>query len=601
MSNRIVLIGHRGSGKTTHGRALATALGRPFVDLDAEIARAAGGTVSELFAHSGEAGFRTREWATFQALGREPGPVVVALGGGFPVEQLNGILQREDIVIWLRRSSDGLPRPFEGRPRLYPQLAEPEEWARLYDERTPRYAAAATLVWDVADGEVPETTAQRFLFSNPRLAPAFQVHAVQPFRWSGVLPASKSELQRAFILAAQADQPIAIAGTSRCDDVRVLMTALQHLGVTIHERKGGWEVVPPGGGLADRGNHGVEINVGASGAVLRFLIPLLAKARGTFTLCGTPRLHERPLAPLLDAVRRLGGRVACLNREGYLSVRVTGPGFGTVPAGAIPLDVSQSSQFASALLLAAIGLPEGLRLDCRGTARSRPYLAMTLDLLRQCGINTTAYVVPPNARVEAASIAVEADASSAAALLAGAAIAGEATIRNYPRLARQADRVFLHHLRQIGAGVEERQATVRVTRRTLRPFTIDCGDCPDLAPVLAVLATFAHGTSRIAGAPQLRWKESDRIGDMATELQKVGARIEIMDDGFVVHGAPSGITAAATPLDPHDDHRLAMALPLLAFHGRPVTILHPGVVTKSFPEFWLTLVTAGIAITPFPL
>lgn len=605
MRGNIYLIGQRGCGKTRFGQQLAERLGRPFIDLDQRIADAVGQPIDAFLTTHGEVAFRDCERRCLEACiaMTDDAPhvrAVVAIGAGCPPEVLAQCSTPADHIVWLRRPSDGAPRPLDGRPRLRPHLSETDEWAVLWRERRPGYARMATVVWEVADDASATVAIAQLQLLLPGVAQGMRITAGPERLWRGRVPSAKSELLRALILAAQATHPIRIDGHSRCDDVRVLCTALRTLGVQIALADEETTVTPPAGGLATSGQSAVTtIDAGASAAVLRFLIPLLAKSQGTFIVRGTPRLHTRPIAPLVDAVRRLGGRIDYLEAPGYPPLQITGGGFGSIDPGIIAIDGQTSSQFASALLLSSIDLPHALRLAPTDTV-SIPYLDMTRTMLSATGVQCGAFTVPARAHITAERIATESDADCAAVLLAFGAIGGAAVVENYPQSSRQAGCQFLTHLANMGVDVEEHGTSVRVRRTRLRPFTINCRDCPDLAPLLAVCATFANGTSRITGAPHLRLKESNRIDDLVTELQKIGGAIDAEDDGLVIGSLGDGSLAIGEQhmFNPHHDHRLAMCCSLLALHGRPVTIGDPGVVTKSFPEFWSCLAAAGCVIEP---
>ncbi|MBI2345624.1 MAG: 3-phosphoshikimate 1-carboxyvinyltransferase [Deltaproteobacteria bacterium] len=603
MTGLIYCIGFRASGKSTYGAALGNRLGFPVYDLDDLIAARAGRPIDRLFVAEGEARFRQREQETLRSLlssreGRQQSTVVI-LGAGFSLETLPTIIQPEDVVIWLTRPTDGQPRPLAGRPRLRPDLSEAEEWAQLFAERRPMYAAVATHIWRTGEDEPPAVAVDRLLLEIPRLMPAVRIRPADPVCWHGTISASKSELLRALVLAAQSDRPVTIDGHSRCDDVTVMCRALRLLGVRIEETADSFTIIPPRNGLGLPNDTVVHVDAGASAAACRFLMPLLAKVPGRFLLDGTPRLRARPLAPLVDAVRAMGGIVNYVELPGFAPLRIDGGGFGTVNAGLIHLDDVPSSQFASALLLSGAGLPFPPALKGEPIG-SRPYLTLTVEMLRRCGIAATTGGLAPHSRVRAECIPVDADAGSASYLLAAGALGGEVIVDGYPSRPLQADRVFLEYLTAMGIRVRDHGATVSAHRGSIRPFSVDVRDCPDLAPLLAVLATFAEGKSRITGAPHLRQKESDRIEDLAIELSAVDVAVETLPDGLTVHGRGPGTIriGAATSLNPHSDHRLAMSMALLAFHGFPVTIADPGVVTKSFPEFWLTLAASGCAIQP---
>ncbi|MFQ5349730.1 MAG: 3-phosphoshikimate 1-carboxyvinyltransferase, partial [Thermoanaerobaculia bacterium] len=311
---------------------------------------------------------------------------------------------------------------------------------------------------------------------------------------------------------------------------------------------------------------------------------------GVWTLDGTERLRARPLVPLIAALRALGGRVDCLAAEGHAPLRVRGDG---LEGGRVELDAGESSQYLSALLMAAVRARGEVEIVVKRLT-SAPYVELTLGALGEFG---PAVERPPNhhykvrpARMAGAEIAVEADASAACYAGAAAALSGgRVTIRGLRPGSRQGDAGFFDLLRRMGAEVSwEGSRLVAAGGGGLLAVTVDLSTMPDQVPTLAALAPFAEGTTRITGVPHLRLKESDRLRAMSLELSRLGATVEERPDGLEI----AGIWARAVPPEEpvtvasHDDHRIAMSLALVGLRRPGVSVAEPGVVAKSYPEFW---------------
>jgi 3-phosphoshikimate 1-carboxyvinyltransferase len=296
------------------------------------------------------------------------------------------------------------------------------------------------------------------------------------------------------------------------------------------------------------------------------------------------------MADLHDALRGLGAHVLPMEFPGHLPVEVSKSG---VRGGEVEIDGSVSSQFTTALLLIAPYLRSGLRVVVTGSRVSDSYLLMTARVMVQFGADVTVAETRRGLEIavgegiyEPCTYRVEADASSASYPLAMAAVCGGAvTVPGLNADSLQGDVGFARILEQMGCDVEWGSDSVTVRRhleRPLRGIDVDLVDMSDLVPTVAVVALFAGETTRIRGVGFIRRKESDRLGDLAAELEKCGARIAVMDDGLVIDPAPMHGARLAT----HHDHRLAMAFAVLGARVPGVEIEDPNVVTKSWPGYW---------------
>ncbi len=414
-------------------------------------------------------------------------------------------------------------------------------------------------------------------------------------------PGSKSHTQRALLLAALAHGRSEILAPLDCDDTAHLRRALEALGASIQDGPDGWII--QGGRLRAPGEH---IHCGEGGTTLRFLAALALLTPGCLVLDGSEGLSRRSLLPLLQAAEALGLRWDSLRpsrvaRPGagrgqptrgastscLLPIRLCGPRRGGSPGerpASISVDASHSSQFASALLMVGPLLPGGLSLrlaSVRDPGRggteaprvvSRPYLDMTISVMGSFGVYARSrgrrYLVPA-ASYRPARIHIERDWSAAAFLLTAAWLVGRKIV--LPGLSEQSpqgDKAVVSFLEQLD---------------TPGPRVFQLGDCPDLLPPLAVACLFARGPTRIRGVAHARGKESDRVAVLASELSRAGHHVEQRGDGLLIR--PGG-SMPAVALDPHGDHRMAMAFGLLSLRNPRVAVMDRQCVAKSYPAFW---------------
>ena len=312
---------------------------------------------------------------------------------------------------------------------------------------------------------------------------------------------------------------------------------------------------------------------------------MAALGEGRFTLVGEGSLATRPVDMVLEPLRQLG--VRCATRDGRPPVTVQGP----LRGGRAEVDGSASSQFLSGLLLALPRAAGDSRLAVRGL-RSGAYVRMTLEVLAAFGARVAAdpdgagYRIPGGQSYRPVDLAVEGDWSGAAFLLVAGALAGEVTVAGLDPRSAQPDRAVLDALAAAGAPVRWQDGELRVAQGDLRAFQFDATDCPDLFPPLAALACHARGVSRIAGVARLAHKESDRGAALVSELSALGARLAVRDGALEITGGP----LAGGHLDPHNDHRMAMAGAVAALRSRDgVTMAGEACVAKSYPEFFQVL------------
>jgi 3-phosphoshikimate 1-carboxyvinyltransferase len=401
------------------------------------------------------------------------------------------------------------------------------------------------------------------------------------------LPGSKSISNRALLLAALSEGETALHGVLESDDTGRMLEALRALGV-VWKRSGAGEYVVRGVGGAFPVRQ-AELFLGNAGTAFRPLTAVLALAGGTYRLAGVPRMHERPIGDLVDALRALGADVRYLGRDGYPPLEIR-PRPGALGAAAtVRGDVS--SQFLSAALMALPLAGQRVAIEVAGELVSKPYVEITLDLMRRFGVvperdGWRRFAVPAGTRYRSPGrLDVEGDASSASYFLAAGAIGGgPVRVAGIDASSIQGDVRFVEVLRAMGAEVTLGAGWIEVRGRPpLRAIDADLNHIPDAAMTAAVLALFADGPSTIRNIANWRVKETDRLAAMAAELRKVGATVEEGADFLRV--APPARLAPAT-IDTYDDHRMAMCFSLVALGGVPVRINDPQCVAKTFPDYF---------------
>lgn len=405
------------------------------------------------------------------------------------------------------------------------------------------------------------------------------------------VPSSKSLTHRYFNLALLARSPMAVEHPLFAEDTRLFLAALRRCGFRVEEEPDRVRLEPSESPSGSPGE--TEIFCGNAGTMLRFLVATLTVIPGRWRLDGVPRLRERPVRPLVDALRRLGARIDYLGAEDYVPLRIEG---GSLEAGATVLDAGESSQYLSALLMAALRAPGEVTVEVESLT-SRPYVEITLGLIEVFGGRVepagprTWRVFPSALGVDGGRVEVEGDWSAAAYPAAAAALTGgEVVLEGLAPDSRQGDRGFLELLRQMGAEAawSGRELTVRGMPGGLRGIEADLSSMPDQVPTLAALAPFARGETRIFNVAHLRIKESDRLEAMATELRRLGAGVDEGPDWLRIPGlwADRRPPEDEVRVDPRDDHRIAMSLALVGLRRPGVVVTSPGVVAKSYPGFW---------------
>ncbi|WP_432695854.1 3-phosphoshikimate 1-carboxyvinyltransferase [Marinobacterium sp. YM272] len=400
------------------------------------------------------------------------------------------------------------------------------------------------------------------------------------------LPGSKSLSNRILLLAALAEGETKVTNLLDSDDVRHMLNALTKLGVSYELAEDRRSCTVQGVGGPFKASS-AELFLGNAGTAMRPLTAALCLGEGEFELTGEPRMYERPIRDLVDALRPLGADVEYLGDEGYPPMKIKATGLN---GGEVSIKGNISSQFLTALLMAAPLAKDDLCIVVDGELVSKPYIDITLHSMKLFGVevindNYQRFVVKAGQSYRSpGEVMVEGDASSASYFLAAAAIAG-GTIRVYGvgSDSVQGDKAFAEVLGKMGAQVSYGPTWVEVTKGELNGVDLDLNAIPDAAMTIATTALFAKGPTAIRNVYNWRVKETDRLAAMATELRKVGAEV-VEGEDFIEITPPAEISSAA--IDTYDDHRMAMCFSLAAFGNAPITINDPGCTRKTFPEYF---------------
>ncbi|MGJ7491786.1 bifunctional 3-phosphoshikimate 1-carboxyvinyltransferase/cytidylate kinase [Variovorax sp. ZT4R33] len=416
------------------------------------------------------------------------------------------------------------------------------------------------------------------------------------------LPGSKSISNRVLLLAALAEGTTTVHDLLDSDDTRVMLDALRTLGCRVEQAGNAVRIDGLNGTLR---TPQASLFLGNAGTAMRPLTAALALLGGEFELSGVPRMHERPIGDLVDALTQLGCQIDYLGNPGYPPLRIH-----PVAPSQLSLDVpirvrgDVSSQFLTALLLALpLVASRDITIDVVGELISKPYIEITLNLLARFGIAVRRegwqrFTLPAGSRYRSpGDIHVEADASSASYFIALGALAAAGDglrIEGVGADSIQGDIRFVEAARQMGARVDSGPNWLQVTRSAwpLKAIDLDANHIPDAAMTLAIMALYADGPSTLRNIASWRVKETDRIDAMAAELRKLGATVEDGPDFIRVHPLAAADWRAAR-IKTYDDHRVAMCFSLAAFNpaGLPVRILDPHCVAKTFPDYFETLFT----------
>ena len=417
---------------------------------------------------------------------------------------------------------------------------------------------------------------------------------------------SKSLSNRALLLASLAKGTTTITNLLESDDTRYMLGALNTLGINytsshkntqcvVTGNDGAFSNVAPKDGLEYAIRKHSDINIitelflGNAGTAMRPLCASLCLGEGEYLLTGDPRMKERPIGHLVEALKQSGANISYLENEGYPPLKIKANGLN---GGNISIDGSISSQFLTALLMASPLAKKDTTITIIGELVSKPYIDITLDIMKKFGVEVTnndykTFKIKSNQTYQAVeNFLVEGDASSASYFLAMGAISGTAKVTGIGKNSIQGDVAFVDVLEKMGAKVEWGDDYISVTKDKLEAIDIDGNAIPDAIMTLATMALFCEGTTTIRNIYNWRVKETDRLYAMATELRKVGAMVEEGED-YLKITPPKKLKHAQ--IDTYDDHRIAMCFSLLALDEASVTINDPECTAKTFPTYFEVL------------
>ena len=425
-----------------------------------------------------------------------------------------------------------------------------------------------------------------------------QLHLPATTKASGriVLPGSKSISNRTLLLAALSKNETKVYGLLESDDTDRMLEALHDLGIKIEKKmptrtsRTHWYIRDSKGEFPSKSE---DLFLGNAGTAFRPLTAALAFSGGHYTLSGVPRMHERPIGDLVDALRQVGANIEYLEKEGFPPLKISPANIDVSNHISIRGDVS--SQFLTALLMALPLTKQEATIEVVGELISKPYIEITLNLMARFGVKVQRdswqrFTIPVDScYISPKQILVEGDASSASYFLAAGAIAGGLQglrIEGVSHNSIQGDIQFAEEIKKMGAHIKygENWITVNAPTNKLKAIDLDCNHIPDAAMTLAILALFANGTTTLRNIASWRVKETDRITAMATELRKVGAIVEEGAD-YIKITPPAHLTPNAV-IDTYDDHRMAMCFSLVSLGGVPITINDPKCVAKTFPNYF---------------
>ncbi|KFZ38397.1 3-phosphoshikimate 1-carboxyvinyltransferase [Shewanella mangrovi] len=416
-----------------------------------------------------------------------------------------------------------------------------------------------------------------------------QLHLNKVYRFNGEvnIPGSKSISNRALLLAALAKGTTTLTNLLDSDDIRHMLTALSQLGIKYQLSADKRTCTVTGNGGPFNSSRPLSLFLGNAGTAMRPLCAALTLGTGDFELTGEPRMEERPIKDLVDAIAQLGANIQYLKNDGFPPVNILGSGLS---GGTVKISGALSSQFLTALLMVAPLAKGDVNIEVVGELVSKPYIDITLALMAKFGVSVDnqqyqrfhvkgnqQYIAPGN-------LLVEGDASSASYFLAAGAIAGgEIKVTGVGKLSIQGDVKFADALAAMGADIEWGDDFIIARGSKLHGIDMDMNHIPDAAMTIATAALFAEGDTQLTNIYNWRIKETDRLSAMATELRKVGATV-VEGEDFIKITPPVAMQHAE--IDTYNDHRMAMCFSLVAFSDAGVTINDPDCTSKTFPDYF---------------
>ncbi len=414
------------------------------------------------------------------------------------------------------------------------------------------------------------------------------------------VPGSKSLTNRALLIASLANGTTHLTNALFSDDSRYFAKALQTLGFDVHLNEANHSITVTGMGGKIPAKK-ADLFIGNAGTAARFLSAFLTLGHGEYILDGEPRMRERPIGDLVEALEQLGCDIQSMqNAEGKMQngqicppIKINASG---LKGGKTKITGDISSQFLSALLMTAPYAQTPIEVELTTDLNSKPYVDMTISIMKDFGVEVdrngyqSFKVSPSNYQLPITNYPIESDASAASYFFAAPAICGGTVkVENISRKSVQGDVAFVDVLKQMGCTVEENDNSILVTRSSsLHGVDIDMRDIPDTAQTLAAIAPFASSPTRIRGIASARVKETDRVSATCTELKRLGVEVEEHEDGMTIHPCK---TFQPANIQTYNDHRMAMAFSLIGLRFDGVTIENPSCVSKTFPNYFDVLET----------
>jgi len=421
----------------------------------------------------------------------------------------------------------------------------------------------------------------------------FALEPSGPVSFDVPVQGSKSLTNRAIICAGLAGGITRLTNASLSDDSRSLSTAMTILNVPVVVLEKESTIVVHSATTRDSAGR---FNMGNAGTAVRFLTSFLCTGKGNYVVDGDERMRERPIGGLVEALRQLGADIRYVAKDGCppLDIRAQGLRGGKCLVGG-----ETSSQFVSSLLLSAPGAEGDVEIMVRGEAASKPYIEITLDVMRDMGVEVQRdgyhrFTIKKSQKYVPRELAIEADAASAGYFLAMAAVTGGlARVRGVGSRSHQGELEFARILGRMGCRVTWEPDAIELRGGPLRGVDVDMNDCPDSVQTLAAVALFAKGGTRVRNVRNLRVKETDRLAAIAKELTKLGAKVKEEEDGFTMvppaHVKPAQIST-------YRDHRMAMSFAVAGVAAPGIVIRDGECVSKSFPAFWDQLESLGVKL-----
>lgn len=401
------------------------------------------------------------------------------------------------------------------------------------------------------------------------------------------VPGSKSYTNRALIIGALAEGNTVINNALFSDDTKYMISALKDLGIEGSEDQDKKRISVNGKGGKIFAKT-CSLFVGNAGTAMRFLTAILTLGNGSYKIDGVERMRGRPIQDLLDGLNQLGAATVSINGTGCPPVLIKA---NSLKGGVCSINGNLSSQYISAILMAAPYACSDVTINIIGNLVSKKYVDMTLALMQYFGVSVQnrsyrEFFIKNNQRYAAREYYVEADASSASYFLAAAAITGgKVRIEGLGNNSVQGDACFADLLERMGCRIRKEKDFIEVEGGELKGIDADMSDMPDTAQTLAVVAPFANGKTRIRNVENLRIKETNRIAAVVNELKRLGVKCAEYDDGFEIE--PS--TPHPAEIETYDDHRMAMSFSLIGLRVNGIKIKNPECVNKTFPDFFKEL------------